>query len=391
MSQDFKELFLLDPSITYLNFGSFGACPKPIFEKYQEWQLKLEREPVQFIVNDGIEALANVRHSLGEFIGCDASDVVCVMNPSYAINTIAKSLKLSVGDEVLTTNLEYGACDRTWEYYCDRAGAKYVKQPIELPIESVSTFVEQFWKGYTTKTKAIFISQITSATGLILPVAEICAEAKKRGLITIVDGAHVPGHIPLNLKTLQADVYTGACHKWMMAPKGCSFLYVKKEHQHWVDPLLISWGFQSDFPSESTFIDWHQTTGTRDFSAFLTIPECLSFRTKYNWDEVSMNCRKLVQQNALRFCDLAGTAPLSEISDSFIGQLFSIPINTNDPVKLQRQLFEKYKIEIPVATQNGRSYLRYSIQAFNTQAELDYLYDAIQELLQENYLFNSGK
>jgi isopenicillin-N epimerase len=391
MSHDFKDLFLLDPTITYLNFGSFGACPKPIFEKYQEWQLRLEREPVQFIVHDGIEALAGVRQSLGSFVGCDADDIVLVINPSYAINTIAKSLKLSVGDEVLTTNLEYGACDRTWEYYCERAGAKYVKQSIELPIHSASSFIEQFWKGYSDKTKAIFISQITSATGLILPVAEICAEAKKRGLLTIVDGAHVPGHIPLDLRTLQADIYTGACHKWMMAPKGCSFLYVNKENQHWVDPLLISWGFQSDFPSDSRFIDYHQTIGTRDFSAFLTIPDCLAFREKYKWTAVSRACRDLVQNNAMRFCDLVGSKPLTEINDDFIGQLFSIPIKTNDPVKLQRRLFEQYKIEIPVAVQNGNAYLRYSIQAFNNQQELDYLYDSVAELLKEGYLFNSGK
>jgi isopenicillin-N epimerase len=391
MSNDFKDLFLLDPTITYLNFGSFGACPKPIFEKCQEWQLRLEREPVQFIVHDGIEALAGVRQTLGDFVGCDGEDIVLVINPSYAVNTIAKSLKLSIGDEVLSTNLEYGACDRTWEYYCKRAGAKYVKQSIELPIHSASSFIEQFWKGYTTKTKAIFISQITSATGIILPVAEICAEAKKRGLLTIVDGAHVPGHIPLDLRTLQADVYTGACHKWMMAPKGCSFLYVNKENQYWVDPLLISWGFQSDSPSDSRFIDYHQTIGTRDFSAFLTIPDCLAFREKYKWTAVSRACRDLVQNNAMRFCDLVGSNPLTEINDDFIGQLFSIPIKTNDPVKLQRRLYEQYKIEIPVAAQNGNAYLRYSIQAFNNQQELDYLYDSVGELLKEGYLFNSGK
>ena len=386
MNQDLKELFLLDPEITYLNFGSFGACPKPIFDKYQEWQLRLEREPVRFIVHDGVGALAIARKSLGDFVGCAADDLVLMQNPSYAINTIAKSLQLNPGDEILTSNLEYGACDRIWNYYCQKAKATYVRQHISLPIQSVSSFIDQFWAGFTKKTKVVFISQITSATGLILPVEEICAEAKKRGLLTIIDGAHVPGHIPLNLNTLKADVYTGACHKWMMAPKGCSFLYVNKENQHWVDPLLISWGYQSDFPSNSTFIDYHQMAGTRDFSAFLTIPDCLAFREKYAWEEVSTKCRLLVQKNAMRFCNLVGSEPLAEISNEFIGQLFSIPIETSYPEQLQQRLYDIYKIEIPVAVQNGNAYLRYSIQAFNSQEELDYLYDCLKELLDSRFL-----
>ncbi|MFM7666751.1 MAG: aminotransferase class V-fold PLP-dependent enzyme, partial [Bacteroidota bacterium] len=229
---NYKDLFLLDPEITFLNFGSFGACPKPIFEKYQEWQLKLEREPVQFIVNEAIVELENVRKELGTFLGCNQKDLVMVMNPSYAINTVAKSFPMKEGDEILTTNLEYGACDRTWDYYCQKVNAKYIRQEVSLPIQSKEFFLEEFWKGYSDKTKAVFISQITSATGLILPVKEICEEAKKRGLITIVDGAHVPGHIELNLLELQADIYTGACHKWLMGPKGSSFLFVNKENQH---------------------------------------------------------------------------------------------------------------------------------------------------------------
>jgi isopenicillin-N epimerase len=388
---NYKELFLLNPNITFLNFGSFGACPKPIFEKYQEWQLKLEREPVQFIVNEAIIELENVRKELGNFLGCSYQDLVMVMNPSYAINTVAKSFPLKKGDEILTTNLEYGACDRTWEYYCEKAGAKYIRQEISLPIHSKEVFLEEFWKGYSEKTKAVFISQITSATGLILPVKEICEEAKKRGLITIVDGAHVPGHIGLNLSELQADIYTGACHKWLMGPKGSSFLYVNKENQHWVDPLLISWGYQSDFPSDSTFIDYHQTAGTRDYAAFLTVTECLKFRKEHNWEEVSQNCRKMTIENGLRFCELVKSEPLAPLNEDFYGQLFSIPIKVENPQEFQKKLFNEYKIEIPVATQNCSSYLRYSVQAFNTQKELDYLYDSLVDLKNKGYLLSSGK
>ena len=388
---NYKDLFLLNPDITFLNFGSFGACPKPIFKKYQEWQLKLEREPVQFIVYEAINELENVRKQLGQFLGCSHQELVMVMNPSYAINTIVKSFPLNQGDEILSTNLEYGACDRTWDYYCEKVGAKYVRQEISLPIRSKELFIEEFWRGVTNKTKAIFISHITSATGIILPVKEICEQAKNRGLITIVDGAHVPGHIELNLSELEADIYTGACHKWLMGPKGSSFLYVNKDNQHWVDPLLISWGFRSDFPSDSTFIDYHQTAGTRDYAAFLTVTECLKFREQYHWAEVSQECKKLALENGLRFCELVGSEPLAPLNNSFYGQLFSIPIKVDNPVEFQERLFHEYKIEIPVAVQNGNSYLRYSVQAFNAQNELDYLFDTLEELKQKGYLLSSGK
>lgn len=382
-----KSLFLLNPDITFLNFGSFGACPKPIFETYQQWQVQLEREPIQFIVNKAIKELEHVRTVLGEFVGCDANDLVMVTNPSYAINTIAKSFPLQAGDEILATNLEYGACDRTWEYYCTQRGARYIRQEIPLPIRSKEHFMEAFWKGYSKRTKAIFISHITSATGLILPVKELCAEAKARGLITIVDGAHVPGHIPLHLGELQADIYTGACHKWMMGPKGSSFLYVHKTHQAWVDPLVISWGYRSPTPSESLFIDWHQTSGTRDYAAFLSLPACLQFREAHGWDEVSAACKALVRRHAPRFCALMETEALAPISEEWLGQMFSIPIKTNQPLELKRLLYEAYRIEIPVTEYNGRNCLRYSIQGFNTEQDLDTLYQAMEALKNEGIIY----
>lgn len=384
-----KEQFLLDPAITYLNFGSFGACPRPVFEDYQDWQLQLEREPVQFIAFNNIAHLKNAREALAAYINCNADDLVYVTNPSYAINIVAKSLQLNAGDEILSTNIEYGALDRTWNYYCNKSGATYIRQPITLPLTTKEAFIEQFWKGYNSKTKAIFISHITSSTALILPVKEICQMAKEKGLLTIVDGAHVPGHIPLDLSGLEADIYTGACHKWMMAPKGSSFLYVKKEYQPLFDPLVISWGYESAAPSPSQFLDYHQMQGTRDFSAFLTVPKCIEFMKENNWWQVAADCRKLVKDNYVRFCELSGTQPLCPLTDEFLGQMCSIPIHTTTPEKLQRHLFEHYKIEIPVTRQGNRTFLRYSINAFNTQADLDKLYNALQEILLQGELANA--
>jgi isopenicillin-N epimerase len=381
MQNNLKSQFLLRPDITYLNFGSFGACPRPVFEDYQKWQLELEVEAVQFIAVNGPQYLKKSREALAQYINCDADDLVFVTNPSYAMNIVAKNIKLNAGDEILSTNLEYGALDRTWNYYCKKADAKYVRQPITLPLTTKEKFLEDFFEGLTRNTTAIFIGQITSATGLIFPVKEVCEIAKEKGLLTIIDGAHVPGHIPLNLADLKVDFYTGACHKWMCTPKGSSFLYAKKEMQPLLDPLVVSWGYQSANPSHSQFLDYHQMQGTRDFSAFLTLPKAIQFLQENNWQEVAAHCRKIAQSNYTRFCKLLGTQPLSPINDEFLGQMCSVPIHTSQPEKLQRLLFEKYNIEIPIMRQDDRVFIRYSIQAFNSQGDLDILYDALSEII----------
>jgi isopenicillin-N epimerase len=384
-----KSQFLLDPNITYLNFGSFGASPKIVFEDYQKWQRELEFSPVQFITVNGIKYLQETREALGKYIGCQADDVVMVTNPSYAVNIIAKSFKLQAGDEVLATNLGYGACDRTWKYYCNKAGATYIQQEITLPIISKEIFLQEFFAGVNEKTKLIFVDHITSATGLILPVQEICDYANEKGILVFIDGAHAPGQIDVNLQTLKADIYTGACHKWMMTAKGSSFLYVKKELQHLFDPLVVSWGYDAIYPSHSQFLDYHQMQGTRDFSAFLTIPAAIQFMQENDWEATRVACNDIVMLNAKRFCDLLNSQPISPITKDFIGQMFSIPINSNDPLALKALLYNKYKIEVPVMPHNDLLFIRYSIQAFNMQEDLDVLYKAMKDIMtiEPNLLF----
>lgn len=374
-----RAQFLLSDEVTHLNHGSFGACPKPIFEDYQKWQLELEKNTFNFFVKQGPVLLEKSRVALGNFIKCHKDDVVFTMNPSYALNIVIKDFRLKEGDEILTTDLEYGAMDRTWNYFCDKVGAKYVRQKITLPISSSEQIVNELFAGLTSKTKAIFISHITSTTALRLPVEDICKRAKAEGLITVVDGAHVPGHIDLNLQELEADIYTGACHKWLLTPKGCSFLYVKKEFQPF-DPLVISWGFESETPSHSQFIDHHQLQGTRDFSAFLTIPAALKFRDDNNWNKVAADCRQLAHSNYERFAEVAYGTILSPISDEFLGQMCSLSIACPDPVALQDLLYEKYKIEIPVMPHNDMVFIRYSINGYHTQADLDKLFVALEDV-----------
>ncbi len=379
--QKIKEQFYLDPSIIYLNFGSFGACPKPVFEEYQRLQLELEREPVHFITRTGMTLLVESRKALAEYIHCDMDDLVFTMNPSYAVNIIAKSFDLKVGDEVLATNIEYGACDKTWEFYCNKHGAKYVRQNITLPLTTKEKIVEDLFAGCNERTKLIFISHITSSTGLLLPAQEICNEARRRGILCFVDGAHAPGQIPLNLTELGADFYTGACHKWMMTPKGSSFLYVKQEHQSKCEPLIVSWGYNPLFPSKSQFQDWHTVQGTRDYSSFLCIPHAIKFMQDHYWDKVAGRCRALIQSNSVRFLRLLNAEALCPISDDFLVQLYSLRLSITEPEKFYMHLFNHYKIEIPVMRQDDKVFIRFAIQAFNDQSDLDRLYEALSEEL----------
>ena len=385
---NFKDLFLINPDIHFLNFGSFGACPAPIFENYQYWQRQLEWEPVQMIAFDGVGFLANSRQKLAEYLDVvDKDDLVNITNPSFAINLIAKNISLQPGDEILTTNIEYGACDRTWNLYCKKAGAVYKRQHIPLPVTTAEVFTEAFFKGLTPNTKAIFISHITSSTGLILPVEPIVQRARELGLITIVDGAHAPAHIPLSIEQLQPDFYTGACHKWMMAPKGCSFLYVnKKSRPILAEPLVVSWGYEALHPSGNILLDYNQMIGTRDFSAFLTVPACIEFMHQYNWKAQSQICHQMVVDYAPKFYDCLGTKPLSPLDNQWLGQMVSIPIRTPQPEQIQRKLFTEYQIEVPVMRQEADIYLRYSIQAFNTTDNLEALLDALQHIKKQGEL-----
>ncbi len=375
-----KEQFLLNKNITYLNFGAYGACPKPVFDVYQNFQRELEEEPTLFINELGPAYIKKSRESLGNYLNCSADDIVYVTSPSYAVNLIAKSFQIKAGDEVLTTNLEYGPCDKTWKYYCEQNGATYKRIDIQFPLKSKEDFLDQFLKGINKNTKLIFVSHLTSSTGIRLPIEEICAIANQLGILIYVDGAHAPGQLPIDLRLLGADIYTGACHKWMLTPKGSSFLYVRNSLQHLFDPLIISWGYKSIKPSHSIFLDHHQFQGTRDYSAFLTIPAAIDFMRAFNWKKVSEDSRHLTQSNANRFCELMGTQPLTAISDDFIAQLFSIPIKIQNPEKLHDILYYEYRIQVPVLNHEGNSYLRYSIQGFNDQNDLNQLYDALVEL-----------
>ena len=210
--------FLLRPAVAFLNHGSFGACPAPVFEAYQRWQRELEAQPAEFLgrrLQGSAGLLAQARARLARYVGTRPDDLVFVPNATHGMNIVARSFPLEPGDDVLATDHEYGAVERTWRFNCEQRGARYRAQPITLPVSGAEALVEQLWQGVTERTRAIVVSHIASPSALIFPVAEICRRAAAAGILTVVDGAHAPGHIDLALDALGADFYTGNCHKWL--------------------------------------------------------------------------------------------------------------------------------------------------------------------------------
>lgn len=377
-----KELFLLNPDIIFLNHGSFGACPRPVFESYQRWQLELERQPVEFLGRRANDLLANSRSVLAEYLGTERDNLVYVTNATIGVNIVARGLELGPGDEVLASDHEYGALDRTWRFMSQKSGFRYLNQPISLPLQSVDQFIEDFWRGVTERTRVIFLSHITSPTAVIFPVKEICARARQAGIITIIDGAHAPGQLDLALDDLGADFYTGNLHKWLCAPKGAAFIYARPEEQHLALPLVISWGWESDSPGPSEFVDWHQWSGTRDISAFLAVPDAIEFQAKHNWPAVRMECHRLAADLRNRITSLTGLEPLYPDSPDWYAQMGTVPLPPHvDIVGLKTILYDHYHIEVPLIQWKDQKLIRFSLQGYNTHKDGIALESALKELL----------
>jgi len=379
-----KRHFLLDPTVTFLNHGSFGATPKPVFAAYQDWQRRLERQPVLFLGREIDGLLRQSRQALGEYLDAAADDLVYIPNATHGVNIVARSLALQPEDEVLTTDHEYGACDYTWEFVCKKTGAAYIHQSIPLPVRSEDEIIEQFWQGVTPRTRVIYLSHITSPTALRLPVERICQRARRAGILTLVDGAHAPGQISLNMAAIGADFYTGNCHKWLLSPKGAAFLYARREVQPLVEPLIVSWGYHAtaETTSGSRFIDYLQWTGTKDPAAALAVPSAIQFMRDHNWDKVRRECHALLRQAVERICALTDMHPLYPLDSDFYSQMAIAPLPLSaDLTSLKSRLYDEYQVEVPLIQWQDRKFVRISIQGYNTPSDVDALLEALGELL----------
>ena len=379
-----KKHYLLDPGITFLNHGSFGATPRPVFRAYQHWQKELETQPVEFLGRRITGLLQDARSCLAEYLGAQRDDLVFTSNVTMSLNIVARSLDLGPGDEVLASDHEYGAMDRTWRFLARERGFAYLRQPIPVPLSTTEAFLAELWKGVTPRTRVIFLSHITSPTALIFPVEAVVRRARQAGILSVIDGAHVPGQLALDLDALGADFYGGNLHKWLSAPKGAGFLHARADVQPLLKPLVVSWGYESETPGPSSFVDQHEWWGTRDMSAFLAVPDAIRFQREHDWGRVRTACHELLRQAQAQIEELTGLPPFHPDEPAWSCQMAGTPLPARmDVLSLKRRLYEEYRIEIPVIDWNGRKLLRMSAQGYNTRADFSRLLAALRTLLSE--------
>jgi isopenicillin-N epimerase len=364
-AEELRGEFLLDPGVAFLNHGSFGSCPRPVFERYQHRQRELESEPVDFVARRLPGLLAEARAALATYVGAAPDDLAFVANATTGVNLAARALDLRPGDEVLATGLEYGACDMAWEWACARAGARYVRAPGERPEQLVETLL-----AYANeRTRVVFASHVASATGLVLPVEEIVRHARETGWITVVDGAHAPAHVPLDVNALGADFYSGNCHKWLCAPKGVGFLHVRPEWQERVDAAIVGWGYA---PGRS-FSERIEQQGTRDCAAWLAVPDAVHYQDERDWDAVRARCRSLAREAREALCALLGTEPIAP--PEMVAQMAAVRLPAPDS-GLSDRLFREHRVEVPVGGSDD-DLLRLSVAAYTTRDEIDRLCSAL--------------
>lgn len=374
-----RDLFLLDPGLVFLNHGSFGACPHEVLEAQWRWQLEMERNPVAFLGRRSAELLAQARASLGAALGARGDDLVFVPNATTGVNVVAKSFPLEPGDEVLSTDLEYGACDAAWQRVCAQRGAHFRRIEIPLPFEREQV-VERLMSSATARTRLITLSHVTSTTALILPVADVCAAARERGIASLVDGAHAPGQIALDIDAIDADFYVGNAHKWLCGPKGSGFLHARPERQALVDATVVSWGYAVGVGGHSGFdaylgrtpferrLQWQ---GTRDISAWLAVPVAIDFMERHDWPSVRDRCHEWARQALEVLTRRHRLPPIARDEDW--AQMVAIPVPPQDPETLRRRLLDESGIEIPVTTHRGRVFVRLSVQGYNTPDDIERL------------------
>lgn len=384
------RVWLLDPAVTFLNHGSFGACPRSVLEFQNEIRARLERQPVQFLVRELEPLLDNARGVLAHFVGADVADLVFVPNTTSGVNTVLRSLTFAPGDELLVTNHEYAACRNALHCVAERSGARVVAVNTPFPFHSADEIIAPILAAVTSRTRLALLDHVSSPTGLVMPVEKLVGELAARGVDTLVDGAHAPGMVPLNVKKIGAAYYTGNCHKWLCAPKGAAFLCVQPSRQELIRPLVISNGASSRRTDRSRFQIEFAWTGTGEPSAYLCVPEVLKFLESLlpgGWPETMARNRALAIAARKILC---AALKISEpCPEEFIGSLAAMRLPDAPPDALPRQPFNEYPLQDWLRVQQGievpvmpwpappKRLLRISAQLYNSLPQYERLAAAL--------------
>lgn len=390
---DAADFWMLDKNIIFLNHGSFGACPVPVLDKQLNFRKRLESEPLRFFLREYEKDFIQAQSVLAGFTGCSPDDLVFVQNATQGVNTVLKSLDLKKGDEILFTNQIYPACRNTILFLNYSGGVSYSEVKINLPVTDTEEIINQISESINENTRIALIDHISSLPGMIFPVKEITGELQRRGIEVLIDGAHAPGMIPLNISGINPDYYTGNCHKWMCTPKGSAFLYVRKDRQEKIHPLVTSrinaenGVYKNDFQLE---FSWQ---GTVDPTAVLTIPFAIEFLNSLDEngiDGLMKRNSKLVFNAAKMICEEFEIPML--YPEEMTGSIYGIPFFQDDVIfessvnqrsRLQETLFSDYNIEVMVSYREKPPdrLLRISAQAYNSPVQYEYLLSSLIKIL----------
>ena len=385
-----REEMLLDPAVANLNTGSFGPLPRIVFDQVTKLRQRLAEEPMDFLVRQAPPLLWEARERLARYLGGDAYRLAFTVNVTAAINAVAAGLRLAAPGEILLSDHEYGAMHWCWERAAIRQGLTLRTFALPLLAGDPPEIVDAARAAFSDRTRVLFFSHVLSPTGLVLPARALCAEAKRRGIITVIDGAHAPAMVPVELEKIGCDYYGGNCHKWLLAPTGSGFLYSGPGSEERLQPLAVSWGWHYDRSHADERDEFGSTPrlrayefeGVRDPCPWLTVPAAIDFQDGIGRERIAARIGELVVYLRKRLTGLKGLTPATPAHPEMHGAMtaFRLPKNV-DGKALWRALWEQYRIEAPVVDRLEGSLLRVSTHFYNSEGEIDRLATALAALL----------
>jgi isopenicillin-N epimerase len=390
--EDARAAMMLDPTVTNLNTGSFGPLSKVVFEKATEFRGRLAAEPMDFLIREMPGHLWTARTALAEFLGADPRRLIFTANVTASINIVASGLTIASPGEILLTDHEYGAMHWCWERFAQRHGLTLRTFPLPTMAREPSEIVGAAVAAMSPRTRLFFFSHVLSPTGLVLPARELCAESRRRGILTVVDGAHAPAMVQLQLDDIGADFYGANCHKWLLAPTGSGFLYLGKGSEDRLQPLQVSWGWrpdrrqidERDDAGSTPRIRFYEFEGTRDICPWLSVPAAIAFQRALGFDLIRSHNALLVERVRQRFASLPDLALATPTHPDLHGFLtaFRLPARAIAPA-WRKSLWERFRIEAPIVERPDCLLIRVSTHFYNTEAEIDRIADAVSCLLAE--------